>query len=209
MAGRAPRPARTLRRDSLGGRVEGPVGDSDEQLRDRMRRAIAQGGAAGAMQVLEEMGAAVEKEPEAGVGLRVRFGAGTDDSFTLTQFAAASDRPAGWPLAVPFLPDTAGALTLFDKPGHGFSIQWWKVTNPGAAVDGILRECVAAGWRLDDANEPQIRTPLPRMQIVSLRRDEDLRVITSAKVTEFGFVQLMERRRGERRSVPPETEPSP
>jgi hypothetical protein len=172
----------------------------DEHLADKLREAVAKGGAAAGFDLLSKIGFAVEKEPEAGVGMRTRFGTGTEDGFTSTLYTAMPERPSGWPAEVPFVPGVSGSLTLFDRPGRGFSVQWWKVPDPSAAAQLILSECLAAGWRLREGSEVM---PMPGLQTIVLERDETERHLSSASLKAFGFVQLTERRPGESCAIPP------
>jgi hypothetical protein len=181
----------------------GHVNESGRDLQDMMREAMAKGGPAAALDVLAGMGVAVEKEPEPGMGMRMRSGAGTEDGFTTTMYAAAAERPAGWPADIPFLADTGGSLTLFDQPGRGFSVQWWKVPDPSVATQLILDQCLAAGWRRPDATAGTPCISLPGMQTVALERDSVTRVLMSLGVKGFGFVQLVESRPGESRATGP------
>jgi len=182
--------------------------ESDRELRDRLRQAVEKGGPAAALDVLSGMGFAIEKEPEPGVGMRMRFGAGTEDAFTTTMYSGASERPAGWPAEVPFLPDVGGSLTLFDRPGRGFSVQWFRVPDPSVAVQRILSECLATGWQRRDASEPPAPSSPPGTQTVVLERDEALRTLSSVVVRDFGMVQLLERGPGESCAIRP-TPPGP
>ena len=177
--------------------------ESNRQLRDKLREAVATGGPAAALDVLSGMGFAIEKEPEPGVGMRMRFGAATEDAFSTTMYAPTSERPAGWGPEIPFLPDVGGSLTLFDRPGRGFSVQWFKVPDPSAAMQQILNECLAAGWQRQDASEPAAPSSLPGTQTVVLERDEVQRTLTSVALKEVGMLQLLERHGGERCAVRP------
>ena len=184
------------------------MNESSRDLQDEMREAMERGGPTAAFDALAGMGVAVEKEPEPGVGMRMRSGAGTEDGFTTTMYAPASERPAGWPVDIPFLPNVGGSLTLFDQPGRGFSIQWWKVPDPPAAAELILDQCLAAGWHRQDASAGTPPISLPGMQTVALERASVTRVLMSLGVKGFGFVQLLENRPGEGRATGP-TPPRP
>lgn len=177
--------------------------EASRELRDRLREAVEKGGPAAAFDVLSGLGFGIEKEPEPGVGMRMRFGTGTEDAFTTTMYSPAAERPAGWPADVPFLPDVGGSLTLFDRIGRGFSIQWFKVPDPSVAVELILNECLATGWRRQDTAEPPAPSSLPGMQTVVLERDEVQRTVSSVAVRDFGMVQLLERHSGESCGVRP------
>ena len=169
--------------------------DSNQELRDKLQQAARQGGSA-VLDVLSGMGMAIEKEPEPGVDIRMRYGSGTDEAFTTTMYSPAPKRPAGWPASVPFLPDVAGSVTLFDRPGRGVSVQWFKVPDPSLAVRIVLDECLATGWRLQPAPD----APLPAShgaQVVVLRQDEAERTISGVTVKGFGMVQVLERASGE------------
>lgn len=179
------------------------MNESNQQLRDKIREAVEKGGPSAAFDALSALGVAVEKDPEAGVGIRMRSGAGTPDGFTTTMYAAAPERPAGWPADIPFLPNVGGSMTLFDQPGRGFSVQWWKVPDPSAASQLILNECVAAGWRRNDAPVATSPVSLPGMQTIVLERGEVTRIVSSLPVTGIGLVQLLESRPGEGRSMAP------
>jgi len=169
---------------------------------------MAKGGPTAAFDALGGMGVAVEKEPEPGVDIRMRSRAGTEDGFTTTLYAPASERPAGWSADIPFLPNVGGSLTVFDQPGRGFSIQWGKVADPSLAAQLILDQCFAAGWRRQDASAGTPAMSLPGMQMVALERDAMTRVLMSLGVKEVGFVQLLESRSGESRAPGP-TGPRP
>jgi hypothetical protein len=149
------------------------------------------------------MGVGIAKEPEPGVGMRMRFGTGTEDGFTTTMYSPAAEPPTGWPAEVPFLPDVGGSLTLFDRPGRGFSVQWFRVPDSAVAVQRILNECLASGWRRRDASELPAPSSLPGMQTVVLERDEVQRTLSSVAVKDFGMVQLLERHSGESCAVRP------
>lgn len=183
------------------------MSEPDEQFRARLREAVEKGGPSAGLELMKEIGFAIEKEPEAGVGLRMRFGAGTGDAFTTTMYTTTAARPAGWPPEVPFLPDVPGSLTLFDEPGRGFTVQWWKVTDPAAAAQRILDDSLAEGWRRQDAPEPAPPSGFPGMQTVVLERHEMKRIVSSATLPAFGFVQLLERRPGESGDIAPPAPP--
>jgi hypothetical protein len=186
---------------------EAHVNDPDEHLADKLREAVSKGGAAAGFELLSKAGFAVEKEPEPGVGMRTRFGTGTEDGFTSTLYTATPERPSGWPADIPFLPGIPGSLTLFDRPGRGFSVQWWKVPDPSAAAQLVISECLAAGWRRREGPEAMPTPGLPGLQTIVLERDEAERHLSSASLKAFGFVQLTERRPGESCAVPPAPPP--
>lgn len=170
--------------------------ESHRERQERMRQAVENGGPAAVLDALSGMGAAVERQPEAGVGLRVRSGAGTADGFTTTMYQAAAERPAGWPAAVPFLPHVGGSLTLFDQPGHGFSVQWWKVPDPSAAAQVLIDQCLAAGWREPAGPSAMPPMGLPGTRTVVLEREDARRTLSSLAIKDVGFVQVLESRRG-------------
>jgi hypothetical protein len=170
------------------------MNESSRQLQEKMREAVQKGGPGAVLDVLSGMGVAIEREPEAGVGLRMRSGAGTADGFTTTMYAAASERPAGWPADIPFLPDVGGSLTLFEQPGRGFSLQWWKVPDPAAAARLLVDQCLAAGWRPQDAPAVMLPMGLPGTHTVVLARDDVTRTLSSLAIKDVGFVQLLESR---------------
>jgi hypothetical protein len=171
------------------------MNESNRQLQEKVREAMAKGGPAAVLEVLSGMGAAIEKEPGAGVGMRMRSGTGTGDGFTTTMYEGASERPAGWPADIPFLPNVAASLTLFEQPGRGCSVQWWKVPDASAA-QLLIDQCLAAGWHRQVAPAAMPPIGLPGMQTVILERDGVTRILFSLAVKDVGFVQLLESRPG-------------
>lgn len=169
---------------------------SREELRERLR-AAAKGGPDAVLDALAGMGMAVEKDPQPGVGVRMRFGAGTDDAFTSTMYLPSSERPRGWPAEVPFLPDVGGSLTLFERAGRGFSVQWFKVPDAPAAATRIVTECRAAGWRESDDPAASDAPAVPGSTTTVLERGEVRRLVTSLVAGEMAMVQLVERRPGD------------
>ncbi len=169
--------------------------ESDRELRERLRAAVERGGPDAGLEVLAQLGLSVEKEPEPGVGMRMRFGAGTDDAFSTTMYAPGPDRPSGWPADVPFLPGVAGSLTLFERADRGCSVQWFHVPDPSAALNDLAEQCVADGWRVQDA--PDLPPPMPAgSRVVVLGRGERQRTLMSVVAQDVGIVQLVERRPG-------------
>jgi hypothetical protein len=63
---------------------------------------VEKGGPAAAFDMLSGRGFGIEKEPEPGVEMRMRFGTGTEDAFTTTLHSSAAERPSGWPAEIPF-----------------------------------------------------------------------------------------------------------
>ncbi len=167
--------------------------EPDDDLGARLRAAVAKGGPDAGFAVLAEAGFAIDKEPEPGVGMRMRFGAGTEDAFTTTMYTASADRPRGWPGDIPFLPGVGGSLTLFDRPGHGFSVQWFKVPDVAAALKDLVDQSVVEGWRVVDTP----RSPLPPHMVlgehVLLERGELQRTVMSVVAKDLGMIQVVER----------------
>jgi len=176
--------------------------ESRDELRERLR-AAAKGGPDAVLEAIAGMGMAVEKDPEPGVGVRMRFGAGTDDAFTSTMYLASAERPRGWPAEVPFLPDVGGSLTLFDRPDRGFSVQWFKVPDAAAAVRRIVDECRAAGWRESEEPAATGAPAVPGSTTIVLEQGDVRRLVTSVVTKEMVMMQLVERRPGESCAIGP------
>src|SRR5512135_2674875 len=66
--------------------------ESDRELREKLRAAFERGGPDAGFEFLSKLGLSVEKEPEPGVDMRMRFGAGTDDAFSTTMYPPRRDR---------------------------------------------------------------------------------------------------------------------
>jgi hypothetical protein len=181
----------------------GPVNEPEEKLQERLREAIAKGGPDPGLGVLREAGFAIDKEPEAGVGMRMRLGAGTDDGFTTTVYNPSPEPPPGWPAEVPFLAGVGGSLTLFDLPGRGFSVQWFKVPDPGAALKHLLDQSVAAGWHVVDTPASPLPPHMVLGQHVLLERNSVQRTLMSVLAKDFGMIQLVEHRAGSAGGIEP------
>jgi len=183
------------------------VKEPDEALQERFREAIVKGGPDAGFGVLREAGFAIDKEPEPGVGMRMRLGAGTDDAFTTTMYQPSSERPASWPADVPFLPGVGGSLTLFDLPGRGFSVQWFRVPDESAALQDLVDQSVGTGWHVVDTPA----SPLPPHMVLGrhilLERNSVQRTLMSVVAKEMSMIQLVEHGAGNARRADP-TRPS-
>jgi hypothetical protein len=106
---------------------------------------------------------------------------------------------------VPFVPDVAASLTLFDRPGRGFAAQWWKVEDAAAAAELIVRQSLAGGWR--ERRGPQLPElpALAAIRLTVLERGGVTRVLLTVPLKELGLVALTERRESEphANAVPP------
>jgi len=172
------------------------VNESDQKLQERLREAVAKGGPDAGFAVLSEAGFAIDKEPEPGVGMRMRFGTGTDDAFTTSMYKPSPERPAGWPGQVPFLAGVGGSLTLFDSPRRGFSVQWFKVPDATAASKDLVAQCLASGWRLVDTPAAPLPPHMVLGQYILLERGEVQRTLMSVVAKDLAMIQLVEQRGG-------------
>ncbi len=182
--------------------------EPDDDLQERFREAVASGGPDAGLAILAEAGFSIEKEPEPGVGMRMRFGAGTEDAFTTTMYAPSPERPRGWPGEIPFLAGVGGSLTLFDRPGRGFSVQWFTVPDPAAGVKELVDQSVAGGWRVMDAPISPLPPHMVRGEYVLLERGELQRTVMSVVAKQLAMIQLVERSAKRSRGVEP-TPPGP
>jgi hypothetical protein len=132
------------------------VNASGRELQERMREAVAKGGATAALDALAGMGVAVEKEPEPGVGMRTRSGAGTEDAFTTTTYADAAERPAGWPA------DSRGARLAGSEPRPAVRARIRQAASrPHDTSEGPHRRRTGAGSRARRAAENGSRGQRP------------------------------------------------
>ena len=179
------------------------MNESDDKLQQRLREAIAKGGVDAGFGVLQEAGFGIDREPEPGGGMRVRLGDGTADAFTTTMYNPSPERPAGWPAEVPFLAGVGGSLTLFDQPGRGFSVQWFKVPDTKAALKHLEDQCVATGWRVVDTPASPLPPHMALGQHVLLERDDVQRTLMSVAAMDVGMIQLVEHGAGNVRGAEP------
>lgn len=166
--------------------------EPDDKLHERLREAVAKGGPDAGFAVLAEAGFAIDKEPEPGVGMRMRFGTGTEDGFTTTMYDPSPERPRGWPGEIPFLAGIGGSLTLFESPGRGLSVQWFKVPDTTAALKDLLDQSVAEGWRVVDTPPSPLPPHMVRGQYMRFERGRLKRTVTSVVAKDLGMVQLVE-----------------
>ncbi len=177
--------------------------EPDDQLQERLREAVARGGPDAGLAVLAEAGFSIEKDPEPGVGMRMRFGAGTEDGFTTTMYAPSPERPLGWPREVPFLAGVGGSLTLFHRPGRGFSVQWFKVPDPAAGLKELVDQSAAEGWRVVATPTASLPPHMVLGEHVLLERGELQRTLMSVAAKDLGMIQLVERGETQRRAAQP------
>jgi hypothetical protein len=167
--------------------------EPDDKLHERLREAVAKAGPGAGFAVLSEPGFAIDKEPEPGVGIRMRFGTGTEDGFTTTMYNPSPERPRGWPGEIPFLADLGGSLTLFERPGRGFSVQWFEVPDTKAALSDLLGQSVAEGWRVvETPPSPPLPPHLVRGQYLLFERGKLTRTVTCVVAKGLGMIQLVE-----------------
>jgi hypothetical protein len=130
----------------------------------------------------------IVKEPEPGVSLRLTPSTDGIEGPTSTIWEASAERPTGYPVELPFLPDRVSAVTAGPENAY-FSVHWHKLEEASEVVSQLIAESVAEGWeRLDPTPFP---TAAP-LQVDRLERGNRERVLMATTLRSEGLVMLIE-----------------
>jgi len=117
----------------------------------------------------------VLKRPEPGVELRAEPVTEGGDSFTMTVWEAAPQRPAGYPADLPFVPDIPVSLASWAAKGRsGRQIHWEDVDGAQAVASQIVEQSLSDEWEAPGSEGPFAP---PGMDITHLTRRGASRLI--------------------------------
>jgi len=129
------------------------------------------------------------KTPEPGIKARIEIMSDESYAVVTTMWEPATERPAGYPQDVPFVPDVDAATTTMGTPGQTRTqVQWFIKDDPSALLAHLVDASLADGW---EHAPVQPSTPAP-MQMISLRQGTAVRTITCVTSTEGAMVTFVD-----------------
>jgi hypothetical protein len=104
-----------------------------------------------------------------------------------TGFRPTAERPATYPAALPFVAHAESHTNEYPDSARSPRVRWVTAADPDRIFDDVARQSVAAGWRTDTSQTPQIRSAV---RTLFLRRDEGLRRISQHEFEGLAIIEL-------------------
>lgn len=113
----------------------------------------------------------------------------TAPSQTITRFAPAHERPASYPVGLPFLPDREAFVTEYAGGVQPPGARWPCVDLEGV-LGSLVEQSQSTGWKLLN-NAPRLPGPF-LTHSVALRRAGTVRLLLGSRVEDRAVVQLLD-----------------